>query len=268
MITSNIDNHIGPLKSCSIKHVPESCASGDVVGWMRKLLEKEVIKVSIERDSCDYHYRGIPDMIERNAASTIDLPFEVFSSFKVLELKNYHFLTTPSISPQQILNTLTLNKVHIISNTFHDILSHCSSLENLILEKCDFLTDEVKIVSSSLKYIKICDVIERRILVSAFNMEVIEIDSVICNHEDLILEAPKLRVLRAYNNVQMLGQNVFIDGCKLLTTRDIIEICGGILVSVSSAMLHLEISTVSIFLIDAYITFFFVVNRGACNLMF
>ncbi|KEH38424.1 F-box/LRR protein [Medicago truncatula] len=240
MITSNIDNHIGPLKSCSIRHLPESCVSGDVVGWMRNLLEKRVMKVSIERDSCDYRYGGIPDMIERNAASTIDLPFEVFSSFKVLELKNYHFLTTPSLNPQQILNTLTLNKVHIISNTFHDILSHCSSLENLILEKCDFLTDEVKIVSPSLKYIKICDVNERRILISAFNMEVIEFDSVICNHEDLILETPKLRVLRAYNNVQMLRQKVYIDGCKLLTTRDIIEICGGILVSVSSSILHLE----------------------------
>lgn len=192
-----------------------------------------VIEVLIERDSCDYRYGGIPDMIERKAASTIDLPFEVFSSFKVLELKNYNFLTTPSLNPQQILITLTLNKVNIISNTFYDILSHCSSLENLILEKCDFLTDKVKIVSPNLKYIKICYVNECRILISAFNMEVIEIDSVICNHEDLILEAPKLWVLRAYNNVQMLEKKVFVDGCKLSTTRDIIEICSGILVSVS-----------------------------------
>ncbi|RHN74693.1 hypothetical protein MtrunA17_Chr2g0313101 [Medicago truncatula] len=67
-------------------------------------------------------------------------------------------------------------------------------------------------------------------------MEVIEIDSVICNHEDLILEAPKLWVLRAYNNVQMLEKKVFVDGCKLLTTRDIIEICSGILGHRGSSM--------------------------------
>lgn len=228
MITSNIDNHIGPLKSCTIRHLPESCASADVVGWLRKLLEKGVIRVSIERESCDYRNGGISDIDVKLAASTIDLPFEVFSNFKVLELKNYRFNTTPSPDSQQTLKTLTLNKVHIISNTFHDILSYCSSLENLTVENCDFLRDELEIVSPS-KYIKIANVNELRILVSAFNVEVIEIDSVICSHEDLVFEAPKLQVLRAYNEFQMLGEIVFIDERKLLTTRDIIQICGGIL---------------------------------------
>ncbi|RHN74687.1 hypothetical protein MtrunA17_Chr2g0313041 [Medicago truncatula] len=87
MITSNIDNHIGPLKSCTIRHLPESCASADVVGWLRKLLEKGVIKVSIERESCDYHNGGISDMDVKLSASTIDLPFEVFSNLRFLSLR-------------------------------------------------------------------------------------------------------------------------------------------------------------------------------------
>ena len=234
MITSNIDNHIGPLKSCSIRHLPESCVSGDVVGWLRKLREKGVIGVSIERESCDYRNGGILHRDVKLAASTIDLPFEVFSSFKVLELKNYRFNTTPSPDSQQTLKTLTLNKVRIVSNTFHDILSYCSSLENLTVKNCDFLTDELKIVSPSLKYIKICNVNELRILVSAFNVEVIEIDSIICSHEDLLFEAPKLQVLRAFNDFQIQKEIASIDERKLLTTRDIIEICGGILVCLSS----------------------------------
>ncbi|AES66469.1 F-box/RNI superfamily protein [Medicago truncatula] len=229
MITSNIDSHIGPLKSCTIRHLPESCASADVVGWLRKLMEKRVIKVSIERESCDYRNGGILDRDVKLAASTIDLPFEVFSNFKVLELKNYRFNTTPSPYSEQTLKTLTLNKVRIILNTFHDILSYCSSLENLTVENCDFLRDELKIVSPSLKYIKICNMNVLRILVSAFNVEVIEVDSIICRHQDLVFEAPKLQVLRAYNDFQIHGQIVFIHGRKLLTARDIIEICGGIL---------------------------------------
>jgi len=257
MITSNIDSHIGPLKSCTIRHLPESCASADVVGWLRKLQEKGVIKVSIERESCDYRNGGISDMDVKLAASTIDLPFEVFSNVKVLELKNYHFNTTPSPDSQQTLKTLTLNKVCIISNTFHDILSYCSSLENLTVENCDFLRDELEIVSPSLKYIKIANVNELRILVSAFNVEVIEIDSVICSHEDLVFEAPKLQVLHAYNEFQMLGEIVFIDERKLLTTRDIIEICGGIMVCLSSSLSSLEklINFNFLFFIQAYDTF-------------
>ncbi|GAU48416.1 hypothetical protein TSUD_99310 [Trifolium subterraneum] len=42
LITSIVDSHNGPLKTCSIRHLPESCASGDVVEWMKKLLVKEL----------------------------------------------------------------------------------------------------------------------------------------------------------------------------------------------------------------------------------
>ena len=257
MITSNIDSHIGPLKSCTIRHLSESCASADVVGWLRKLQEKGVIKVSIERESCDYRNGGISDMDVKLAASTIDLPFEVFSNFKVLELNNCRFNNTPSPDSQQTLKTLTLNKVSIISNNFHDILSYCSSFENLTVENCDFLRHELEIVSPGLKYIKIANVIELRILVSAFNVEVIETDSVICSHEDLVFEALKFQVLRAYNDFQMLGEIVFIDERKLLTTRDIIEICGDILVCLSSTLSSLEklINFNFLFFIQAYDTF-------------
>ncbi|WJX72698.1 hypothetical protein P8452_56547 [Trifolium repens] len=40
LIESIVDNHIGPLKSCRILHMSESCASGDVVRWMRMLLKR------------------------------------------------------------------------------------------------------------------------------------------------------------------------------------------------------------------------------------
>jgi hypothetical protein len=106
-----------------------------------------------------------------DVALTLDLPFEVFSNFEVLELKNYDFKTTPYSNPQQVLKTLTLNKVHIITNNFQDILSPCSCLENLTLENCNFFRNGVNIVCPSLKYIKICNMNERRIWVSPVNVE-------------------------------------------------------------------------------------------------
>jgi hypothetical protein len=123
----------------------ESCTSGDVVRWMRMLLKKRVIKVSLEREPFDYLEEMISTTLT-DAASTLDLPFEVFSNFEVLELKSYHFKTTPNSNPQQALKSLTLNKVCIMSNNFEDILSHCSCLENLSLEKCNFFINEINII--------------------------------------------------------------------------------------------------------------------------
>jgi hypothetical protein len=121
--------------------------------------------------------------------------------------------------------------VCVESNNFQEIISHCSSLENLTLNKCDFSGDEVNINSSSLKYFKILDMNVQKMLVSAANMEVIEIESIISIHKDLAFETPKLYILRAYNDVKKLGQ--------YLRTRDIIEICGGIVVSLSSHITYI-----------------------------
>ncbi|XP_058781368.1 FBD-associated F-box protein At5g38590-like [Vicia villosa] len=235
LIESIMDNHIGPLKSCSIQHLPESCENRDVVGWLKKLLGKGVVKVSMECESTDYLHK-LTNMFSRDTYGNLYFPFNIFSSFKVLELKNYHFKTIPSPNFQPILKTLTLNKVCIISKIFRGILSHCPSLENLTLEKCIFMRDKIKIVSQSLKYIKICHLKARMILVSAINAEVMEIDSIICNYQDLIFNTPKLHVLCAYYDAKRREQNFSAYENKLLTPRDIIEICGGIMGRQGSSM--------------------------------
>ncbi|CAK8534835.1 unnamed protein product [Lathyrus sativus] len=234
LIKSIMDNHIGPLKSCSIQHLPESCKNRDVVGWLKKLLEKGAVKVSLECESMNYLHK-ITNMISRDISGNLYLPFNVFSSFKVFELKNYVFKTLPSPNPQQILKTLILNKVCIISK-FHKILSHCFSLENLTLEKCIFIRDKIKIVSQSLKYIKICHLKAHIILVSAINAEVMEIDSIICNYKDLVFNTPKLHVLCAYYDTQRIEQNFSTYGGRLLTSRDILIVCSRTLGRQSSSM--------------------------------
>jgi len=234
---SIMDKHIGPLKSCNIQHLGMSCINGDVVRWMKKLLEKGVVKVSMGLESYEYFIK-LNYILLGEAKRTLDLPFEIFTSFEVLELNHYCFVTTPSLDFNQVLKTLTLNKVCVSSNNFQEIISHCSSLENLTLNKCDFSGDEVNIDSSSLKYFKILDMNVQKMLVSAANMEVIEIESIICIDKDLAFETPKLHILRAYNDVKRLGQ--------YLRTRDIIEICGGIVVSLSCHISNLILTQVYI----------------------
>ncbi|KAK2368379.1 putative F-box/LRR-repeat protein [Trifolium repens] len=219
LIISIIDNHIGTLESCRILHLLESSASGDVLRWMKKLREKGVIKVSMEVEIRDDH-------------NTI-MPFDVFTSFKDLELQNYFITVKPCPNHHQVLKTLTLNNVRVFSDNFQEILPHCLSLENLTLKQCQFIGNDVIIDSLSLKYFKIFDMIVHKILVSAANIEVIEIGSIFCNPEDLVFETPKLLVLHAHNDVKKLGRR--------FTTRDIIEICSGILVSLSSHLYYISV---------------------------
>ncbi|WJX72640.1 hypothetical protein P8452_56496 [Trifolium repens] len=164
LIKSIVDNHIGTLESCCILHLLESSASGDVLRWMKKLRQKGVMKVSMEVEIRDDHHTIIP--------------FDVFTSFKDLELKNYFIIVKPCPNHHQVLKTLTLNNVRVFSDNFQEILPQS-------------------------------------------NIEVIEIGSIFCNPEDLVFETPKLLVLHAHNDVKKLG--------KQFTTRDIIEICSGIL---------------------------------------
>ncbi|CAI8615549.1 unnamed protein product [Vicia faba] len=235
LIKSIMENHIGVLKSCSFQHLGVSSRNGDVVGWLKKLLEKGVLEVSMECESDDYLHK-VTNMTSRDVSSTLTLPFHVFSSFKILELKNYNFKTIPTPNPQQILKTLILNKVSIVSNCFQRIISHCLLLENLTLEKCTFTRDRIKFVSPSLRYIKICHLKASMILVSAINAEVIEINSIVCGYEDMVFKTPKLHVLCAYNDVKSLEQNFSAYENRLLTSRDIIGICGGILCRRGSSM--------------------------------
>ncbi|XP_058765566.1 F-box protein At1g80960-like [Vicia villosa] len=220
LITSIIDNHIGPLKSCSIRHLVESCASGDVVRWMRKLLVKGVTEVSMELESFDYCHQ-IKDISLMEVGWNLNIPFDIFSNFKVLKLKNYRFNTIPFPNSSQVLQTLTLNNLDIESKNFQEILSHCLSLENLIIENCNSLGFNVKIDSQSLKYFRVYDMIVQNLLISAINIEIVEIDSVICNVGEIIFETPKLQVLNAFSDLEKSGHFLSLYGNKLLGTRDI-----------------------------------------------
>ncbi|KAL5082445.1 hypothetical protein RYX36_010866 [Vicia faba] len=220
LITSIMDNHIGPLKSCSIRHLVESCASGDVVGWMRKLLEKEVPEVSVELECFDY-FRLINDIVLMEVGCTLNIPFEVFSNFKVFKLKNYRFTPTHFSNSSQVLQTLTLDNLDIKPNNFQDILSHCSCLENLIIARCDSLGVNVKIDSLTIKYLKIHDMIVQNLLISAVNVEIVEIDSIICDIGEIVFETPKLQVLHAFSDLEKSKHFLSLYGNMVLGTTDI-----------------------------------------------
>ncbi|XP_057456413.1 putative F-box protein At1g67390 [Lotus japonicus] len=192
LINLVVDAYVG-LESCRIRHLPESCISGEVEGWMRKLLLKGVRKISLERESdCVISQQQLNEFLIYSRGK-IDLPFDIFSGFEVLELKNYYLKILPSRNPPQFLKTLTLSDVNVSLDDFQKILSHCLSLENLTLEKCH--VENVMIQSPSLKFLKICDMFLSEFVVFAVNIEVIEIGTIFCNAKKLVFKTPKLQAL-------------------------------------------------------------------------
>ncbi|KAJ1378962.1 F-box-like domain superfamily [Sesbania bispinosa] len=227
MINSAIDAHSTPLKSCRIRHLAESCVSGEAVGWMKKLLGKGVREISMEQENhydLNTYYQDM-EYAWKDLGQTLDLPFEVFSGFEVLELKNYYLKIAPSIDTPQILKCITFNNVAMSPYDLQKMLSYCSSLENLTLMKC-ILIEKVEIDSPSLKVFKICRMSMTGIVVSAANIEVVEIDNVTCYPGRLVLKTPKLQVLCSYHDSKNAP---FVN--ELLKTKEAIETSSGIAVN-------------------------------------
>ncbi|KAJ1388086.1 Leucine-rich repeat domain superfamily [Sesbania bispinosa] len=196
-------------------------------GMDEEALGERVEEISMELEN---HYDLNPyyqdmEYSWKDLAQTLDLPFEVFSGFEVLELKNYYLKIAPSIDTPQILKCLTFNNVAMSPDDLQKMLSYCSSLENLTLKKCN-VKKNVEIDSPSLKVFKICRMSMSGIVVSAANIEVIEIDNVTYYPGKLVLKTPKLQVLCSYHDLENAP---FVT--ELLKTKEIIETSSGIAVS-------------------------------------
>ncbi|KAK7401873.1 hypothetical protein VNO78_13704 [Psophocarpus tetragonolobus] len=230
LIDSVLDSHIGPLRSCYIKHLPESCVSGKVVTWIKKLLEENKVRnLSMERDQTVYLGSDTEKRLSRVLryhGKTLHLSFKIFSTFEALELKNYSLKTSPSRNvPGQVLRTLTFKNVCVKKNVLEGILSCCLRLENLTLESVKYygkLKIEFKINSPRLKFFRICKMALHGFKVSAANLEVFEIDTVVCKGKTIIFEIPKVHVLRscsdskAREHICWVGSTKFLhpwDGC-------------------------------------------------------
>ncbi|XP_020223483.1 F-box protein At1g80960-like [Cajanus cajan] len=213
MINSLLDSHVGPLKSCTIRHLPESCASGKAVEWIKKLLEKNKVKqLSMEKE--DIVGWGLVENLPRVLVyhgRTLALAFEIFSGFEALELKNYYLKTSPSSDVAgQVLKTLTLKNISVKKDVLEGILS-CSmclqdlTLENITHEDCEMMR-EIKINSPRLKFFRICEMVMNEIKVYAINLEVFEIDNVVCKPQNLTFETPKVHLLRSRCHLRNSGE--------------------------------------------------------------
>ncbi|XP_027342967.1 F-box protein At1g80960-like [Abrus precatorius] len=218
LINSVLDSHLGSLKRCTIVHMPESCASGEAVAWMKKLVEQKKVKEL-------YMERDVPTALQhvlRDVTRTLDLPFEIFTSFEVLELKNYKLKISPSRDVScQVLKTLTRKNVNVEVDACEGILSYCSYLENLTLDGCSF--EVVKIHSPKLKFFKIIKMVVTEFEVYAGNLEVFVINTVVCNPRKLVFVAPNVQTLCCFCNMEIGMRSFWPDGGKLLTSNEILN---------------------------------------------
>ena len=72
------------------------------------------------------------------------------------------------------------------------------------------------------------------IVVSSINLEEMVIDTVFSNSQNLVIDAPELQVLRACCDLNIRRAHFSAFGYNLLKAKEILEACGGIVVSVSS----------------------------------
>lgn len=258
LIDSVLDSHVVSLESCTIRHLPESCASGKAVMWIEKLLKQnKVKKLSMERDDTDYlgSEESLPRVL-RYHGRTLDLPFKIFSGFEALELKNYFLKTSPSSNDScQVLTTLAFRNMSVKKDAWEGILSCCLCLENLTLENVTHdnckLMREVTINSPRLKFLRICRMQMNGFKVSAVNLEVFEIDTVVCMPKRLLtFEIPKVHLLRSRSDLKIRGQYICWVGSKLLQSRNILHTSSQ--VSVSS-LLQIELDRLNIMLLHRYI---------------
>ncbi|KAG4399078.1 hypothetical protein AAZX31_08G166500 [Glycine max] len=225
LIISVLNSHSHPLESCNIRHLPESCASGNVVLLMKKLLkEKNLKKLSMEQTD-PIHWdilQNAPQGVKYHEM-TIDLPFEIFSSFEELELKNYYLKTKPSSGDfAQVLKKLTFKNMMVDKDDWEGIMSYCLCLENLTIDNC--MMEIIKINNPRLKFLRICRMEVIKIDVSAINLEIIEIDTVVCKPQKVTFETPKVHFLRSCFDA-IGGQNDCWVRSKLLQSENILHAC-------------------------------------------
>ena len=110
-------------------------------------------------------------------------------------------------------------------------MSYCLCLENLTIDNC--MMEIIKINNPRLKFLRICRMEVIKIDVSAINLEIIEIDTVVCKPQKVTFETPKVHFLRSCFDA-IGGQNDCWVRSKLLQSENILHACCSNKVSVPS----------------------------------
>ncbi|KAK7272633.1 hypothetical protein RJT34_29353 [Clitoria ternatea] len=191
LISLILKQHHGNLTSCRFQHLPHT----DVDSWIEFVVEKNKGLKNLVLQCEDFGFLLGKLFPTRS-------PFRnITSSLRSLELCCFFLESSYAFEACQHLTTLKLRKIYMKDETLEGILRSCVSLETFCLVQSEWLK-KISINNSNLKFLELNSLAMGAIEVRAENLEVLVFASIRCHEKNLVLVAPKLKVLNCCRDTQ------------------------------------------------------------------
>ncbi|TYG38061.1 hypothetical protein ES288_D13G191400v1 [Gossypium darwinii] len=231
MIDKVLSSHKSYLVGCKIVHFPDSCRYGQLQRWIEHLIsQKKVQELSFTcEDSLDPHQNLVG---RSNDLKLMSLPSGIFScaSLHALELCHYKLETDVPFHHCHNLKTVKLKWLYLSTQTLDGIVSSCVFLEHFSLRFSGGF-DRVRLVSDKVKAVELQSLRVKEIHLSTKSLEVLVLETIKCRPKNLLINALKLRVFRAYRNPILENPDKLLryKDDMALKVAEILEHCSGLL---------------------------------------
>ncbi|KAK7324462.1 hypothetical protein VNO77_28022 [Canavalia gladiata] len=189
-------SHLGIISTCRIRHFKKNLGLGDVETWVLCLNSKKGVK--------DLSLECAPDCgeTEEKLVSWEEtyipyFPIGIFNTLGSLELTNYTMRWWQPFQGCSQLKKLKLKRICLDAETLNGILKNCEGLENFsLLESTGF--NRLVIQKSKLKVLQLQALCVEETEICCMALEVLLLDSIICDAVKMAIFAPFLREFNCY----------------------------------------------------------------------
>lgn len=236
MINKMLFSHKCNLIRCKILHFPNSCRNGQLQKWIEYLITEKGVQELVLACEDSENRRDIQKFLVRVSKKLkLSLPSQLVNSttLHALELTHYKLETDSPFDHCHNLKILKLKWMSLTIETLDGIISSCAFLEHVSI-CCCIGFNRVKIVSEHVKTVELKFLDVHEVYLSTISLGVLVLHYLKCPAKNLLINAPKLRVFRAYCNRKLQSSNKFLrdQDNKPLKVTEILEHCSGLLVSI------------------------------------
>ncbi|KAK6229191.1 hypothetical protein SCA6_018142 [Theobroma cacao] len=161
------------------------------------------------------------------------------TTLHALELTHYKLENDCPFDHCHNLRTLKLEWLSLTTETLDGIISSCASLEHLNLSFCSQF-NQVWIAIENVKTVELEFLDMREIYLSTMSLGVLVLDTLKCPLKNLIINASKLKVFRAYCNGEVEGPHCFLKDHESVKVAEILEHYSDLLTPQNDQSYHLK----------------------------
>ncbi|XP_057444065.1 F-box protein At1g80960-like [Lotus japonicus] len=249
-----MSHHSGDISSCRFVHFRKSILFGGVEAWVEFLVENKVGFTNLILQCEPDHYGEIAEKcFSRDEICKPDFSPGLFSGLCSLELVNYTIDSWAAFEGCINLKNLKLERIYLDDISLSGILEACKGLENFsLVESTGFQT--LIIVKSSIRVLQLQALLLDEVEINCPNLEVLQLDSVKCPLQHLIINAPSLRTFHSYCYSIFARLLPINEGRYVLKTHEIFAHCnsslsespnGNFLQNLSNMSMDLNLNRIS-----------------------